>query len=101
RADLLALVGQRFPEEAPVETVLRWAEELGETSNFGTAILDACFPETLEIASEEQPEVFIAALRYFLEGKKKIPAELSALSAAKLKELHAVFADSSLSVLVV
>lgn len=101
RGDLLALVAQRFPGEAPVETVLRWAEELGETSDFGTAILDACFPETLEIASEEQPELFTAALRHFMEGKKKVPAALSALSAAELEELRAVFAESSLRVLVV
>ncbi len=96
RADLLALVAQRFPEEAPIETVLRWAEELGEATDFGTAILDACFPEEFEIASEEQPDLFIAALRHFLSGGKKPPA----LTAAQVKQLRAVFAASSLRVLV-
>ncbi|MDZ4288366.1 MAG: hypothetical protein U0984_10430 [Prosthecobacter sp.] len=100
RADLLALVAQRFPGEAPVETVLRWAEELGETSEGGTAILDAFFPETLEVASEAQPDLFMAALRHFLVGGKKVPAALRALSAAELKELRVAFAASSLRVLV-
>ncbi|HEY5792780.1 MAG TPA: hypothetical protein VIS74_05740 [Chthoniobacterales bacterium] len=98
RADLLALVGQRFPEAAPVETVLRWAEELGETTDFGAAILDARFPETLGVASEEQPDLLLAALRHFLEGGKKTAA-LRALPAAGLKELRAAFAASSLRVL--
>ncbi len=101
RADLLKLVAQRFPKTAPVETVLRWAEELGQASDFGTAILDACFPESLEVASEEQPDIFIAALRHFMTGGKKIPAALRRFPAAEVKQLRAVFAASSLRVLVV
>ena len=100
RADLLALVAQRFPDEAPIETVLRWAEELGGETEYGIAILDACIPETLEIEIEQQPDLFIAALRHFMEGGKKAPATLRALSAAQVKELHAVFAASSLRVLI-
>lgn len=100
RSDLLALVAQRFPEAAAVETVLRWAEELGETSECGTAILDAYFPEALEIPSEAQPDLFMAALRHFLVGAKKVPANLRALPAADLKQLRAVFAASSLRFLV-
>ena len=101
RADLLSLVAQRFPEEPPVETVLRWAEELGSETDYGIAILDACFPETLDIASEEQPDIFMAALRYFMEGGKKLPAPLRALPAAQVQHLREVFAGSSLRVLVV
>jgi hypothetical protein len=101
RADLLALVAQRFPEEAPLETVLRWAGELREASDFGTTILDACVPETMEIASEEQPDLFLAALRYFVEGGKKVPAALRALAAAEVKQLRAVFAASCLRILLV
>ncbi len=97
RADLLAMVAQRFPGTKPVETVLRWAEELGEATDFGTAILDAYFPEELEVASEEQPDVFIAALRHLMEGGKKTPR---GISAAQVKRLSAAFAASSLRVLV-
>ena len=42
RVDLLALVGQRFPGEDPVEAVMRWAEDLGLISEDGLVILDAC-----------------------------------------------------------
>lgn len=101
RADLLALVAQRFPKAAPVETVMRWAEELGEEMEYGIAILDACFPEALGIASEDQPDLFMAALRHFLMGGKKAPAALRALSAVEVKQLRAVFGASSLRVLVV
>jgi len=101
RADLLALVAQRFPKKSPAETVLRWAAELTELSEFGIAILDANFPETLEIAIKRQPEIFMAALRHFLAGGKKVPAALRALSAAEVKQLRAVFAASSLRAVVV
>lgn len=100
RADLLTLVARRFPDEAPVETVLRWAEELGAETEYGIAILDASFPESLEIADEDQPDLFIAALRHFLEGGKKVPAALRALPVAHLQQLRTAFADSSLRVLV-
>lgn len=101
RADLLTLVARRFPDEAPVETVLRWAEELGAETEYGIAILDASFPESLEIADEDQPDLFIAALRHFLEGGKKVPAALRALPVAHLQQLRTAFGDSSLRVLVV
>ncbi len=101
RADLLALVAQRFPKQAPVETVLRWAEELVELSEFGIAILDAQFPESIEVAMNNQPFLFLAALRHFLARGKKSPAGLRALSPLQVKQLHAVFAASSLRPLVV
>lgn len=99
RADLLALVSQRFPDQPPVETVLRWAEELGSDTGDGIAILDAVFPETLDIDEENQPDVFIAALRHFLSGAKKKPASLKAVSADDLEDLRAAFQASSLQVL--
>lgn len=67
RADILSMVAQRFPG-APSNTILRWAEELMETSEIGTWLLDAEFPPELEISPDEQPEIFLAALRYCLEG---------------------------------
>ncbi|MEQ1748784.1 MAG: hypothetical protein ABL974_05145 [Prosthecobacter sp.] len=100
RADLLTLVAQRFPEVPPVETLLRWAQELEDESPFGLLVLDACFPETLEIAIEEQSALFLAALRHFMVGGKKVPTELRALSAKQVKELRDIFTASSLRVLV-
>lgn len=99
RADLLTLVAQRFPEEAPVETVVRWAEELMEMSDYGAEILDAHFPVTLAIANEAQPHLFVAALRYFLEGGGEAPAPLRSLAVAELEQLRAAFAESSLGLL--
>ena len=81
RAELLAMVAQRFPGE-PVETILRWAGELAESSETGTWLLDAEFPG-------EPPEVVLAALRHVLG------AGAGALSAKKLKALRAVFSGSS------
>ncbi len=100
RADLLKLVKQRFSKTKPIETILRWAVELAEITEQGFAILDACFPEELETDIQEQPELFITALRHFMQGGKKLPAELRMLSAAQLSFLRAAFLNSSLRVLV-
>ena len=81
--------------------ILRWAEELAEMSDYDITILDASFPETLEIAGEAQPELFMAALRHFMKGGRKLPPAMSTLSAAVVKELRTAFAESSLRVLVV
>lgn len=101
RDDLFELVAQRFPEAAPLETILRWAHELEEESDFGPSILDACFPESLEVTLDEQSPLFLAALRYFMLGGGAAPAGLDALPASKIQELGAIFAASSLRVLVV
>ena len=99
RDDLLALVAQRFPGEAPAAVVLRWVEELTEVSDEGVTILDASFPETLEVETEAQPELFLSAFRYFLKREKKLPPPLRDLPAADVKALRAAFAESTLSVL--
>jgi len=99
RDDLLALVARRFPDEAPDAIVLRWLEELTEVSDHGVTILDASFPETLEVESEAQPELFLSAFRYFLKRDKKLPPVMRDLSPADVQELRAVFAESTLSVL--
>jgi hypothetical protein len=96
RADLLKLVAERFTGNA-VDTVLRWAGELGETSDFGATILDAEFPAELDFAAEEQLDVFLAALRFFLEAGE---GEVVALSRADVELLRGVFAWSSLRALV-
>jgi predicted metal-dependent enzyme (double-stranded beta helix superfamily) len=100
RADLLALVAQRFPNVTPTDTVLRWADELMDTSDDGCAILDALFPESLDIAIEDQGELFLAALNHFMLGQKKAPASLKPLAATGLKQVKAALAASSLRVLV-
>src|SRR6185312_2682490 len=56
REDLLSLVKQRFPKVSPVHVVMRWVEELIEMSEAGITILDASFPEALEVESQAQPE---------------------------------------------
>jgi hypothetical protein len=99
RDDLLALVAQRFPGEAPLATVLRWVEELTEVSDEGVTILDAPFPEALEVDIDAQPELFLSAFRHFLNRDKKLPPALRALPAADVKELRSVFAESSLGLL--
>jgi hypothetical protein len=100
RDDLLALVARRFPDEAPIATILRWVEELTDVSDQGVTILDASFPEMLEVESEAQPELFLSAFRYFLNRDKKLPPLMRDLPAADVKELRTVFAESSLGLLI-
>ena len=83
RVDLLALVARRFPDEPAVAVVLRWMEELTEVSDEGVTILDASFPETLEVESEARPALFLAAFRHFMERGKRLPPVLRDLSAAE------------------
>ncbi len=60
RAEILRLVRQRFPGD-PVQTILRWSEELCEEHEDGVALLDAEFPGT-------DAGQLLAALRHFLRG---------------------------------
>ena len=99
RADLLALVAQRFPKEAPLDIVLRWVQELTEVSEEGVTILDASFPQTLEVESDAGPDLFLSAFRYFMKPGKKLPPAMRDLTAADVKELRAVFAASVLGLL--
>jgi hypothetical protein len=68
RSDIFMLISQRFPGSSPIATILGWAEELMEPNDFGISLLDASFPETLDIDIEEQSEWLIVALRQALEG---------------------------------
>ncbi len=97
-AELLRLVARRFPDAPPLETVLRWAEELMEVSDCGISILDAEFPLGSDGAIEAQPYLIVAALRHLMQGgRSKRPADLPP---ALLKRLRSVFAASSLRVLI-
>jgi hypothetical protein len=100
REDLLALVAQRFPKEAPADIVLRWVEELTDVSDEGISILDASFPETLEVEIDAQPELFLSAFRHFFKREKKLAPEMRDRSAADVNALRAAFVESALSLLV-
>ncbi len=99
RDDLLALVSQRFPAEVPEAVVLRWVEELTEATDVGATILDAYFPDTLDVEPDAQPELFLAAFRHFFKRDKKRPPALRDLAAAEVEELRAVFDRSALGLL--
>ena len=101
RADLLKLVAQRFPGQEPGAIVLRWAEELMEASDEGITILDACFPESLDVDRDSQPDLFLSAFACFMKRGKQLPPVLRDLSAAKIKALRTAFAESTLSLLTV
>lgn len=68
RADIHALIAGRFPDQAPIETILGWAEELIEFNDFGITLLDAVFPESCEVAIKDQPALLLHALRDALGG---------------------------------
>lgn len=99
RADLLVLVAQRFPGEAADAIILRWLEELMEVSDEEVTLLDARFPDELEVDSDARPELFLSALRHFMKRDKKLPPLLRHLPAAHVKKLQAVFAESTLGLL--
>src|SRR4051794_26852305 len=66
RADLLALVKRRFPRQSPDAIVLRWVEELTEESDEGVTLLDASFPEMIEVEREAQQKVFLGAFNHLI-----------------------------------
>jgi len=101
RADLLALVAQRFPKEKPFAVVLRWIEELTDVSDEGVTILDCSFPETIEVDDQTKPELLKSAFQHFMKPGKKLPPVLRDLSAVDVKELREAFAESALSLLTV
>ena len=97
RADLLKMVGKRFPGD-PMETVLRWAGELIQFAESGIWILDAQFPEEIEMNEEEKPLLYLTALGHFLTGGT-IPKALKPLGKKNLTLLRQSFQKSSWRVL--
>lgn len=91
RSDIHALITERFPDQSPVETILGWAEELIEYNDFGITLLDAVFPESLEIAIEAQSHLLMVALKHVLVGdlESKTPT-------AGQSEIHAALTASCL-----
>jgi len=91
RSDIHALITERFPDQSPVETILGWAEELIEYNDFDITLLDAVFPESLEIAIEAQSHLLMVALKHVLVGdlESKTPT-------AEKSEIHAALTASCL-----
>jgi hypothetical protein len=94
RSDIFALISQRFPDWPPIDAILCWAGELMQPGDFGIHLLDAAFPESLDIDIEEQSEWFVVALKQGLEGGEEgndlgeeIPAVQAALKASCLRPL--------------
>jgi hypothetical protein len=101
RADLLTLVAQRFPQQSPLDIILRWAGDLMEATDQGVTILDACFHEALEVERDSQPDLLLSAFGSFMKRDKKLPSILRDLRAADVKALRTAFAESALSLLTI
>ena len=91
RKDILTLVAQRFPGASPIETILGWADELVEPNDFGISLLDASFPETLDIDIQEQSQLFVDALKDALEEKSDNDELLEIQAALKASCLRPLF----------
>lgn len=98
RKEILRLVAKRHGSR-PVETILRWARELSEVTAVGTWILDAEFPVEVCVPQAGQLDVFLGALRYFLEGGGTASFGGFRSSAADVENFRAAFARSSLRAL--
>jgi len=97
RAHLLRFVSLRYPGKA-TKTVMRWAEELLEVSEFGVSLLDATFPEEIVVEIEDQPGIFLSALQHLVEGEKG-GVRSRELTASMLKAFRSTFSRSSLRAL--
>ena len=90
RARILAMIRDRYPGK-PLETLSRWAGELAIISGGGAWILDAPFPEGLNVVEEEQIPLFLGALDHLIKGGKppawlaKFPKVLAALRETLLR----------------
>jgi hypothetical protein len=100
REHLLTLVKRRYAKPAPVETVMRWAQELAVLTEDGVELLDAVFPATLDADLDDQPTIFLSALRHFLTGSTKLPPALRGQPPAVIEELRRAFSASTLRMLV-
>jgi hypothetical protein len=97
RGDLYSLVARRFPGESVVDVIMRWSEELLEETDCGVAILDAGFPQELDVDFDEQPTVFLTVLRKILDADFKVP---SGFPKDALEPIRSAFAESCLGLLV-
>jgi len=91
RADINALISKRFPDHPPTGTILGWAEELIEYTDYGITLLDAAFPESLGVAIGAQSQLLITALKHALENGLE-----SKTQTAEQSEIHAALTASCL-----
>ena len=89
--DIQALITERYPDQSPNETILRWAEELIEPTDFGLTLLDAAFPETIEVDIDTQFDLLIDTLKHALNESPE-----SNTTTAEYPEIHAVLSGSCL-----
>jgi hypothetical protein len=97
REDIIDLVSKSH-EGDPIENIMRWVSELSLSSDEGTYILDAAFPQELDFPVEQQLEIFLAALHSFLAPGDQL--EAFALSPADIAILREAARFSSLRSLV-
>ncbi len=97
REAILDVVQKRFPGN-PIDTVMGWAQELSNTSEVGTWILDAEFPQGLAAPARMRPKMLFGVLRYFLEGGRD-EGPYGKYSPGELKELREAIGRSSLRAL--
>jgi hypothetical protein len=96
RKDVLGLVAKRYAGD-PVQTIMGWAAELGDVDGFSTGILDAEFPEEVDLPEEEQAEAFLAVLQHVLKGAKgRLKVNGRTLSVTDLEAFRAAMARSAL-----
>ncbi len=89
--EILRLVAGRFPGD-PVRTVLAWAEELSESSDSGTWILDAEYPaEEVDQGSEAPLDRFLGTLERCLKGEAE-PTDAARREALAQSSLRALVA---------
>jgi len=96
RKDILAFIAKRIPDQSPIETILGWAEELIEPSDFGISLLNAFISESPEVPIEALPQMLIDTLAQAL-GKSPESADLR----EDFPEIRAVLTGSCLSPLFV
>ena len=89
--DIQALITERYPDQSPNETILRWAEELIEPADFGLTLLDAAFPETIEVDIDTQFDLLIDTLKHALNESPE-----NNTTTAEYPEIHAVLSGSCL-----
>ncbi len=89
--DIQALITERYPDQSPNETILRWAEELIEPTDFGLTLLNAAFPETIEVDIDTQFDLLIDTLKHALNESPE-----SNTTTAEYPEIHAVLTSSCL-----
>jgi hypothetical protein len=93
RDAILAMIARRYSGD-PLENIFQWALDLTHFTEEGLGILDARFPDSLEVPEEEQAALFLAALNHFLTGGR-LPKELKSQSKKNLTSLRGAFEASA------